>query len=235
MSYLNEFYLYPLIKAFKRWKTIIYNLFIDLSFLGLCSILAYSLLNVLMKFIEPLGYHDLENYELLTLNLTSYSKELNYFYLALILGSLLFVILIFLLYSFSRTLIWNNIIFTKKYYLRNLAIHAIHFFIGLFILIICISFIEVKYYLHFIIIFFLPWVYYSLYSSMNLGEKKIIDVFRNSWSYHLILLLPHFIIFILIVFFVNINSSLLILVIIFLNIFRIFIHEVKTLADKINN
>jgi hypothetical protein len=225
MTYFNDYYMIPFYNTLKRWKTWIYTSCIDITVILFLYYLIYFFFKLLIRYITPLENHNLLDYDTFILNINNYTQDINLFYTLLIFGSLILLLIIFLTYSFSRTLVWNKIHSIKGNFKRNILVHGIHFFTGFFIIIFCISFIQLDYYIHFLLISFLPWMYYTFFTSLNINKKKISIIFKDIKFYKIILFIPHTFIFILIALFLRNNLFLLFILLILFNLFRIYGYE----------
>jgi len=192
-----------------------------------------TLLNLLivLKYLLPLTDNDLENKHVFMQNVIAYLAELKGFYIAVVLSVIFLVLLFFVLYALSRTMIWNRILGVKNNYMRNMGIDAILYVAGAVILFLCASFIKPRFYLLVFLFTYFPLLYYSFFCHMNFNKKKVKDVFKSALSLDMLSLLPHTIIMAILYVLLQRNLITFILLFIIMNFFRIYAYEVKRVVS----
>lgn len=236
MEYFKEIYWKPVVVSIKNWKKILFSAGID----GIAILLCYFVFNVLLfialRFLRPLGAHNLEDIDILMLNAPRYAIEARNFYFVSIISLILFFVFAYAVYSLSRTIVWNKVLGSRNNFLRNLFIHALHFFTAFIIFAFFVFAIQDKYLIYFSIAFLFPWLYYSFFCNMNLNQKTIKAVFKKAFSVKLALLLPHF--FILLLFLITLNSLItyyiinIIFIVVSFAFFRVYIYEAGKRIDR---
>ncbi len=232
MGYVDEGYIKPLFKAFKQWKLLLYSMVVDF-FLYLFSFgIFYATFSIIGYFMLPLNSHDLSDHITFFRDVSLYTTQIENFILVLYVGSIICLLLFLLIYSISRTMIWNKILKIKGNYFRNLLVDGIIFIILLALSYLVIMYLKPEFINGFIVLIMFPILYYLFFCHINLGHKKIKEVFKSALSLDLLYLFPHLIVmlfilvFILSFLFVTGNPLFLVLLLLWTGFFRIYSKEV---------
>jgi len=222
----------PFLDSAKQWKLILYTTLVELGVVFLTFLLYLAAKNVILRFLTPLGDNNLIDLNVMKQEVGTYVAELQNFFLVVAITVIGVLVIFFIIYTLSRTLIWNKIQNKKNNYLRNMAVEGILYIIGIGILAFCFKFIKPDYYPHYLGLLFLPLLYYSFFCHLNLDKKRIKQVFSSAFSLDLLYLLPHFVILFIIMKILPAGILSIIFLFIVFNFFRIYTHNIKLNLNK---
>ena len=223
MSYFKDLYVNPFFKTNKEWKTIIVTTGIDIVVISILFALLLLSITAIERSGQTLKDNNLENKIELFENAEIYASELESFLSNFYLIIIGVTILFFIIYSLTRTFIWNKILkikFNFINYIRNIFIDSliVGVLIGLFLIII--SYMQMNAQEIIIPILLVVMLYYSLFVHLNL-RKDIKKIFKVKLK-NLLLLLPHFLLFSFIIYTLLNTLIGLVFAIFVFNYFRVF-------------
>jgi hypothetical protein len=229
MGYFNNVWKKPAKKAASRWKMLLMTTAAESLFIVFVFLILWGIKFALMGSLVALDQQNLDDVNVLMENADRYTSEIKSFITMSISSSIIGLIVFFILYTITRTLIWSWILKVKKTYIRNANIDFVFFVAVIAIITFCILFIKQVYYGYILMPTIIPLMYYSFHCHMRLGSKSIKEVFKKAVSYKLLLMLPHTILLLLLVSLINLAGSnifILVLQLIALNWFRLFAIEI---------
>jgi hypothetical protein len=196
MSYINDFYINPFLKAAARWRDLLYTFIIEILFFSAVYSF-WSLANsVLNRFSMIISGIELEYSDKFLNTLPSYSADLGTFLMALYLIASAFLLASFILYTISRTVIWQRILAVQMSFIRNALVDLTFFAVLLLLTLFFLMYIKTEVYLLFLILFIFPVLYYSFFCHMNLSKKGYQKPFASALSGKLFYPLPHLLVMI---------------------------------------
>lgn len=225
MAYLNQYYLRPFRASLKKWKLLMFSILVELTFIIVFYFTGKTLFSNMMEKLYMLSDNNLTDKFTFLANVADYNLELKAFLLSFYLGGLIFLVIFLILYSLSRTLIWNKVLGTKGNFLRNFKVDLTLYIIFVALAAFMIQYIKQELYFWYFIFLLLPLMYISFVSHLNYRSKGYKNVFRSVFSIQLLLLLPHTLIIFLLSFVILRTPLVIIVYFILLNFFRIFSAE----------
>lgn len=230
MSYFQDLYIKPVKNTCIKWKEFLLTFGIEICVVLMIYFLFGWGISNIASAIEPLADNNLENQTVLASNAFLYASEMesffnNYYFTITILS-----VLIFLLYTVSRTIIWSKLLKIKlsvKKYFENLITDVILAVLIVLAYFFVITFIREEIHTIGLIVLWLPLLYYSFLVHLNL-KKDFLERFKIKSSEYLIILPHTILVSVLALLLFNLNWGL-IPGIALLAFYRIIVIEIKNL------
>ena len=227
MSYILDYHVKPLINAILRWKVLAFSMVIELAFILFSILLGTATLKYISGSLSQLSDNSLYDTVEFLKNVSIYNTEIKNFLFSLVLASIVFFVLFLILYSVSRTIIWNMLLKTSSHYLRNLLIDGIFLSVFFIFLYFILNFIKPKFYLSSSLIIFIPLFYYSFFCHLNYHKNGFSKVLASAFTIKMLHFLPCLLVIATFFYLLPRHLITTILFFILLNIFRSYTVEIE--------